>query len=164
MFNVSVDASFADNADKKSTEVYLFMLFGGAVDWKCTKHKTVTTSTTEAKLLSLSHCAAETIWWYRFFKNLGFHLDEDTSIKCDNKQTVRLVVKEAPKLVTKLKHVDVHHHWLGQGVEQRRLNVEWTTTDDMAADGFTKALRHQKHVAFVKQLCLVDISSLLAQL
>lgn len=158
LFNVSADASFADNADRKSTEGYLFTLFGGAIDWKSTKQKTVSTSTTEAELLSLSHCAAQTKWWQRFFSNLGLELDEETSIQCDNQQTVRLVVKEAPKLVTKLKHVDVHQHWLRQEVEGGRLKVNWTTSELMAADGFTKALSHQKHVAFLKQLRLVDIS------
>lgn len=162
-FNVSADASFADNDDRKSTEGYLFTLFGGAIDWRCSKQKTVSTSTTEAELLSLSHCAAQTMWWQRFFKNLDLDLDEETKIMCDNQQTVRLIVKEAPKLVTKLKHVDVHQHWLRQEVEEGRLKVDWTSTQNMTADGFTKALSHQKHVAFLKQLRLVDISRLLGR-
>jgi hypothetical protein len=44
----SSDAAFADTEDRKSSEGYLFKMFGGAVDWRASKQKTVTTSTTEA--------------------------------------------------------------------------------------------------------------------
>ena len=39
------DAAFADNIDdRKSTEGYLVMLFGGPIDWRASKQKTVTPS------------------------------------------------------------------------------------------------------------------------
>ncbi|KAG0159794.1 hypothetical protein PDIDSM_7320 [Penicillium digitatum] len=48
------DASFGDNRDRKSSEGYLCKLYGGPIDWKASKQKTVTTSTTEAELLALA--------------------------------------------------------------------------------------------------------------
>jgi hypothetical protein len=49
------DAAFADDpATRYSTEGYLFKLFNGPIDWRSTKQKTVTTSSTEAELLALS--------------------------------------------------------------------------------------------------------------
>ncbi|OOQ85768.1 hypothetical protein PEBR_23736 [Penicillium brasilianum] len=53
----SSDASFADNIDRKSSEGFIFCLFGGPIDWKVTKQKTISISTTEAELLALSHAA-----------------------------------------------------------------------------------------------------------
>jgi hypothetical protein len=70
-------------------------------------------------------------------------------------QTVRLLLKESPKLVTKLKHIDVHSHWLRQEVKHRNLDIKWIATYEMPADGFTKALLHQKHKEFIKHLNLV---------
>ena len=68
------DAAFGDNlVTKKSTEGYLFTLFGGPIDWQSTKQKSVTKSSTEAELLALSHAATESIWWQRFFKEVGFN-------------------------------------------------------------------------------------------
>ena len=56
------DAAFADDpATRYSTEGYLFKMFNGPVDWRSTKQKTVTTSSTEAELLALSHASKETI-------------------------------------------------------------------------------------------------------
>lgn len=61
VFSAASDAAFADNQDRKSSEGYLFTLFGGPVDWKATKQKTVTTSTTEAELMALTTIAKETL-------------------------------------------------------------------------------------------------------
>ena len=121
----------------------------------------MTTSTTEAELLAISHVASLLLWWKRFFNALTLDLDEDYTINCDNLQTVRLLVTKAPKLVTKLRHVDVHQHWLRQEVEARSINIQWISTTDMPADGMTKALPKQKHKTFLQQLNLVDISPIL---
>jgi hypothetical protein len=165
LFTSSSDASFADDATtRKSTEGYLFQLFGGPIDWRCIKQKTVTTSTTEAELMALSHAAKELLWWERFFQGIQLDLDQDYSINCDNLQTVGLILKETPRLVTKLKHVDIHHHWLRQEVAHQKLQIQWISTKEMPADGLTKALPRQKHETFVQQLKLVDIGRILSQL
>src|SRR5438067_2312835 len=47
VFTCASDAAFADDpATRRSTEGYIFQLFGGAIDWRSVKQKTVTTSTT----------------------------------------------------------------------------------------------------------------------
>jgi hypothetical protein len=38
------------------------------------------------------------------------------TIHCDNLQTINLVTKDAMKLQIKLRHVDIHNHWLRQEV------------------------------------------------
>jgi hypothetical protein len=53
-FVCASDASFADNTlDRKSSQGYIFTLFGGPVAWRANKQDTVTTSSTEAELLAL---------------------------------------------------------------------------------------------------------------
>jgi hypothetical protein len=64
------------------------MLFGGLINWKATLQRLVTRSTTEAELLSLSTAAVKIIWWQRFFKAIGFNLERDFTVLCDNMQTV----------------------------------------------------------------------------
>ena len=160
LFQCSSDAAFADDSTtRRSTEGYLFSLFGGPIDWRCAKQGTVTTSTTEAELLALSHTAKQLYWWQRFFTEVTLDLKEEYLIHCDNLQTVRLLLKETPKLVTKLKHVDIHNHWLRQEINQGNLKIEWIRTTEMKADGFTKALPRLKHAEFVRQLNLIDIKS-----
>jgi hypothetical protein len=46
------------------------------------RQPSVTTSTTEAELLALTHSAKEVNWWRRFFAQLGFDLGYDFTIHC----------------------------------------------------------------------------------
>jgi len=64
--------------------------------------------TTEAELLSLSTAAVEIIWWQRFFKVIGFNIEREFTLLCDNMQTIRLLRQDIPKLDTKLRHIDVY--------------------------------------------------------
>lgn len=164
IFMCASDAAFADDEmTRKSSDGYLFQLYGGPIDWRAAKQSTVTTSSTEAELLALSRTAKEAIWWRRFFEAIQFDPMEKLRIKCDNGQTIRLLDKEMLKLDTKLRHVDIHRHWLRQEVQAGRIEVNWIPTSDMPADGFTKVLPRQKHEEFVRQLHLTDISDKISQ-
>jgi hypothetical protein len=89
-------------------------------------------------------------------------MDGGMKIYADNQQTIRLLKAQEPLLTTRLKHVDVHQHWLRQEVQQGSIDVEWVSTTDMKADGFTKALTRQPLERFIQQLSLVDIQVALA--
>ena len=159
VFICASDAAYADNEDRKSTEGYLFKLFGGPVDWRSGKQKTITTSTTEAELLAISEAGKQIKWWNRLLNTIDLDLEHDIHIQCDNRQTVDLLVKEdEPAIRSKLRHVDTHHLWLRDEVQSRRIQITWVPTTSMAADGLTKILPRQKHEEFVKLLGLVDIS------
>jgi len=79
------------------------------------------------------------------------------TIQCDNLQTIRLINSDIALLQTKLRHVDIHNHWLRQEAIEQRIAVVYTPTDSMIADGLTKTLTARKHVRFTKQMGLVDI-------
>jgi Reverse transcriptase (RNA-dependent DNA polymerase) len=155
-FICSSDSSFADNSvDRKSSQGYAMILFGGAIGWRANKQNTVTTSSTEAELLALSQTAKEGMFMSRLFKALSLELNEPLSIRCDNRQTLRLF-DDSIKLVTKLRHVDVHNHWLRQECKRGTIQLKWEATNDMIADGMTKSLGKQKFNRFVKLLRLED--------
>ena len=164
-FRVTSDASFADNSiDRKSSQAYAIKLFGGVIGWRASKQETVTTSTTEAELLMLSQAAKEALFVSRLIKELKVKLDNNhIKIECDNKQTIRLVTEEIAVLQTKLRHVDIHNHWLRQEVQNRMISVEYTESARMMADGLTKALQNNDFSRFVEQMNLRDIHHLLAK-
>jgi hypothetical protein len=78
------DAVFADNVDRKSSDGYIFFLFGGPIDWKASKQATVTTLSIEAELLAMSRTAKALIEWQRFFDRVDFKVNARISILCDN--------------------------------------------------------------------------------
>ncbi|EED18992.1 conserved hypothetical protein [Talaromyces stipitatus ATCC 10500] len=140
-FICASDASFGDNPDHTSSKGYLVQIYGGSVDWRATKQRLVTTSTTKAELRAATKAAKRLQVWKRVFRSIGFKPDRELSIQCDNKQTVALLTSEEPQFRTNLKHVDIYHHWLRQEISKKRLRIEWVDTKRMAADGLTKILR-----------------------
>ena len=131
-------------------------LFGGPVAWRANKQDTVTTSSTEAELLALSQTAKESIYLSRLFRALSLELDEPLVIECDNRQTIRLLVEEVTKLQTKLRHVDIHSHWLRQEVQRGSIQLSWQETKKMMADGLTKALGKGLFQRFREMIGLED--------
>jgi hypothetical protein len=71
------DASLADDVEtRRSSQGYVFQLFGITVDWKSTLQRTVTRSTTEAELLAPSLAGSEMEEWCRLFKELSLKLNQ----------------------------------------------------------------------------------------
>jgi len=147
---VASDASFADNSlDRKSSQGFAIKLFGGLVAWRANKQDTVTTSSTEAELLALSQTTKEAIYMSRLLVALRLEIDEPLTIKCDNRQTICLLVEQSARLQTKLRHVDIHSHWLRQEVQRGSIHIQWQETKQMMADGLTKALGRQPFNHFI---------------
>ena len=92
-------------------------MFGGPIAWKSSKQDTITTSSTEAELLALTAVAKEAMAMLRLFAGMRFKLDDKLNIWCDNRQTIRLVNSELPRLRTALRHVDIHSNWARQEVQ-----------------------------------------------
>ena len=62
-FIYASDTLFADNTlDRKSSQGYIMLLFGGAITWKANKQNIVIMLSTEAELLALSQTAKEAIF------------------------------------------------------------------------------------------------------
>ena len=158
LFYGASDASYADEPEtRRSSQGYAFFFGGLMIDWKSTVQRTVTKSTTESELLSLSLAGSQMIEWVRFFKGISLRLGSTPTILCDNQQTVGIVTKKEDRLNTKVKHVDIHQLWVRQEVLAGRLHVSWVPTNDMPADGLTKTLPRQKFEQFVRQCGLVDV-------
>jgi hypothetical protein len=74
VFTGTNNAAYTNNPDHKSSKGYIFSLFGGPINWKAGKQKTVITSMTEAELLALSCVAKEIRWWNWFFMAISFNI------------------------------------------------------------------------------------------
>jgi hypothetical protein len=164
IFLCASDATFADDElIKKRSNDYLFKLYDDSIDWRTIKQITMIRFNIETKLLILSRIAKKTIWWRRFFESIRFDSMKKLHIRCDNRQILRVLKKEMLKLDIKLKHVDIHRHWLRQKIQTNRISVSWYSTAESSADDFIKMLSRQKHKKFLRQLHLIDITHLINQ-
>jgi hypothetical protein len=112
---------------------------------------------TKAELLALSQVSKEAMFISRLLQESGIKLPEPTiTIQCNNTQTICLVTEEVSKLQTKLRHMNIHHHWLRQEVSNKVIRVEYVQSHQMTADGLTKVLPVNKWSFFLEQLGIVE--------
>src|SRR6266566_6243396 len=135
----------------------MITLYRTPIAWKASKQPTVTTLSIEAELLALTEARKEAIATIRLFAGMRFHLYEDLIIWYDNKQTIRLVTADIPRLCTVLRHVDIHNAWVWQEVQKGTFKVQYLETDKMPADGLTKVFFKAKLDQFICQCNLVDV-------
>jgi len=103
LFICASDASFTDNSiNRKSSQGYIIKLFRGLIAWRANKQGIVTILSTEAELLALLQTVKEAIFISRLFKVITLRLNEPLIIKCDNTQTLQLIMEDTAKLITKL--------------------------------------------------------------
>ena len=59
--------------------------------------------------------------------------------------------------------MDIHNHWLHQEVLNNSIEVVYTPSAEIMADGLTKALQGTAFKAFVEQIGLVDVKDQLEE-
>uniref|UniRef100_A0AAV1VKM4 Integrase catalytic domain-containing protein n=1 Tax=Peronospora matthiolae TaxID=2874970 RepID=A0AAV1VKM4_9STRA len=120
-----VDANWAGDLDtRRSTTGYVFFLNGSAISWNSKRQPTVATSSTEAEYMSLYSATQEAIWLRGLLKDLNYC--------AKNATTIFKTIKVASAVIA----------------------LEFKPTEEMVADGFTKALPRDKHSKFITGLCM----------
>jgi hypothetical protein len=148
------NASFADAEDCKSTSGYLFKFAGSTICHKSSKQRLVTTSTTEAEYVGLTFCSKEATWLVRLLRQLNYLGADITPLKLlgDNQPSIQLVSSEGHHERTK--HVDIYYHYIKNQVKDGKIDLQYVSTAEMAADDLTKPLDKLKHTAWVAQVGL----------
>ncbi len=100
-------------------------LFVEEMAFRANKQDTVTISSIEAELLAISQTAKEAIYLFRLMQALNLVILEALQIESDDSQTIQLLVGKSIKLQTKLWHVDIYSHWLGQEVQYGLIHIRW---------------------------------------
>ncbi|GKC00483.1 retrotransposon protein, putative, ty1-copia subclass, partial [Tanacetum coccineum] len=81
------DAGYLMDADDlKSQTRYVFVLNGGAINWKSTKQSIFATSSTDAEYIVAFDASKEAVWIRKFISGLGIIpiIEEPISMYCDN--------------------------------------------------------------------------------
>lgn len=86
------DSNFArDLGDWKSVIGYYFFPNRAIVSWSSKKQRTVSTSTTEAEYITLSHVAKEAVWIRRFINEIKLRVLGDVTLYDNNKMSIVLI-------------------------------------------------------------------------
>ncbi|GJS07197.1 retrotransposon protein, putative, ty1-copia subclass, partial [Tanacetum coccineum] len=139
------DAGFeTDRDDTKSQTGYVFVLNGGAVDWKSSKQSTIAMSATESEYIAASEAAMEAVWIRKFISGLGIvpTINEPLNMYCDNSAAIHYA--NEPGVQRGARHYHRRYHYVRECVELGEIRILKVHTDNNLADHFTKALSNRK--------------------
>ncbi|GJX95659.1 retrotransposon protein, putative, ty1-copia subclass [Tanacetum coccineum] len=131
-----------DADDLKRQSGYVFVLNGGAVDWKSAKQSIFATLSAEAEYITAYNASKEAVWIRKFIFRLGVvaTIEEPINMYCDNTGEI-LIAKESG--ITKgASHFCAKVHYLREVIEFGDIKLEKVHTDDNIADiSLSKAYR-----------------------
>ncbi|GJR16542.1 hypothetical protein Tco_0799194 [Tanacetum coccineum] len=131
------DAGFeTDRDDIKSQTVYVFVLNGGAVDWKSSKQSTTALSATKAEYIT----ASEVVWIRKFISGLGIvpTINEPIKMFCEN--SAALLIANEPGVQKGVRHYHRRYHYVRKCIKLGEINLLKVYTDDNLVEPFTKDL------------------------
>nr|GEV24767.1 hypothetical protein [Tanacetum cinerariifolium] len=150
-----------DADDLKSQTGYVFVLNGGAVDWKSAKQSIFATSSAKTKYIAAFDDSKEAVWVRKFISGLGVVpiIKEPISMYCDNTGAIAIANESG---ITKVaRHFRAKVHYLREVIEFGDIKLEKVHTDDNLADPFTKALAFPKPSEHTKNIGMLSASSLM---
>ncbi|GJW52321.1 hypothetical protein Tco_0093672 [Tanacetum coccineum] len=151
------DVAFADNT--KSQTSYVFVLNGGAVDWKSSKKITTAISATEAEYIVDSEVGMEAIWIRKLISRLGMvpAINEPIKMFCDNSAALHFANKLGVQKGGR--HYHIRYHYVRKCIELGEIKLLKVYTNDNIADPFTKALSNGKLTQHARSMGLHLASS-----
>ena len=150
------DASWAtDPEDARSVTGYIFLMQGGAISWNCKRQSTVATSSTEAEYQALAAATQELIWLRGLTIELVMQESTPHVIHCDNKGAIDLATNT--HFSPRTKHVKVKHHFIKEKIDQKEIQVLFTSSETMLAEALTKPVSSSKLKAFLHHAGLMNI-------
>ena len=134
-----VDADHAgDKSDRKSTAGYAFLAAKCVFSWSSKKESTVATSTMEAEYIALFLGSQQAAWIRQFYEQIGYPLEEPTTIYCDSESAIAVAHAEHSHKLSK--HLDIKLHSIRERIQNREIVVGRVSSKENCADLLTKGL------------------------
>lgn len=124
------------------------MLNNGPIGWCSKRQQTVALSSTEAEYMTLTLAVKEATWLRLLMTELGMMTAQQESpkinvlkregtiaLKGDNQSAIALA--NNPVLHSRIKHIDIQHHFIRNEILEGRIDLTYIPTEDMIADGLT---------------------------
>lgn len=108
------------------------------VSWSARKQPTVSRSSTESEYKAIANATAEVMWIQVLLYELKVDCPRATKLWCDNVSAIYLSAN--PVFHARTKHIEVDYHFVRERVTRKLLDIDFVSSGDQVADGFTKPL------------------------
>nr|GEW84799.1 hypothetical protein [Tanacetum cinerariifolium] len=158
----NANASFqTDKDDTKSQMGYVFVLNGGAMDWKSAKKITIAMYSIEAEYIAAAKASMEAVWIRKFIDGLRGVVPSNKrsmEMQCDNKPAI--AITNNPGILKGSIHFQRKYHYIREVIQEREIVLKKVHTCDNVAYPFIKPMSYNKHYEHVMamELFLLEVS------
>jgi hypothetical protein len=124
--------------DRRSTRGFAVFLGSNLNSRSARKQSTISRSSTEAEYKAIADATTEIMWVQTLLKEFNIFSPKSARLWCDNLGVKYLSAN--PVFHGRTKHVEVDYHFIRERVFCKLLIIDFVSSKDQVADGFTKAL------------------------
>jgi hypothetical protein len=141
--------------DQGSTDGYAIFLGTNLVSWSARKQNTVSRSSTEEEYKSVANATAEIMWIQTLMHEIQVSYPSTAKLWCDNIGAKYLSAN--PIFHARTKHIEDDYHFVRERVVRKLLKIDFVSSRDQVADGFTKPLPVRQLENFKHNLNLAQL-------
>ncbi|GKB07615.1 retrotransposon protein, putative, ty1-copia subclass [Tanacetum coccineum] len=141
---------------------YVFVLNGGAMDWKSAKQSTTVMSSIEAEYIAAAEASMEAFWMRKFIDGLGGVVTSNKrpmEMMCDNEPAI--AIANDPEILKGARHFQRKYHYIREVIQECEIVLKKVHTDDNVAVPFTKPMPYNKHYEHAMEIGICHASSLM---
>jgi histone deacetylase 1/2 len=136
------DADWGGDLDgRKSTNGYCVFLNGCLVSWNTHKQATVAHSSAESELMGACDVVKELMWMSQLLKEMHYDVEMPIIVYIDNQSAMKIAQHDVDH--TRTKHIDIKYHFIRDEIREKKICLQWISTQKQIADIFTKGLSHE---------------------
>jgi hypothetical protein len=136
---VFADAAFANHPDFKGHTGIVGTLGNGPIFTSSSKQGGMAKSSTESELYAASEAGSLLLFWNNFLAaQVG--TEQAGVLRQDNMSTIKLLLRGSAAS-KRSRHINIHNFWLKEQIENGKVVVEWTESEEMVSDILTKPLQ-----------------------
>ncbi|GFU59006.1 retrovirus-related Pol polyprotein from transposon TNT 1-94 [Trichonephila clavipes] len=156
ILNASSDASWGKAENGKSFSGGVVLLGNSLILWKCRKQKSVSLSTCEAELFSISEICKDIIWTVNLLTELKCEqfINNAVTLNSDSQAAIQWI--KGTRSSNKSRHMNLRFHFIKDLIEYTVIKLEYVQTKFLIADFLTKAMNVEKLEYSMQKIALLS--------